>query len=632
MKKQLLALAILGAGIANAQVFTQNFSTPTPPALPAGWMQNNVDGFTVNSNLSAYQFGSNAWVTRDIGGSYGKVAVSTSWYTAANTSNDWLITPQFNVPAGSYLDWEAVAADPQYPDGYRVLLSTTGTLVTDFTTTLITVTAENPSWTEHAISLNTYSNQNVYIAFQNNSNDMYLLFVDNIKCTLPAASDGAVLSIANLTRYMAGAGTQTLSGTFKNLSASTATSAVLNYKVNNGSVVSETLTLAPSLTFAAVGNYAFATPANIPLGSNTVKVWVTHVNGTPDMVASNDTAYAKIYVGSQSVTRNALVEEFSSSTCAPCAALNTTFDPFIQTQTPNSGGRVNVIKYQVNWPSPSNDPSYNADAASRVSYYGINAAPTAMTNGTLDMVNHNQAEIDAAKAIPAFANITCSINVAGNAVTASSTITPFVGIPLGSPLKVIQVLAQESYSFANPSTSQTSFWHVMRKMFPGPKGTAFTPADGVASTFSLSHTTSTASIFPPLAAQNSNNWWNNTSTRFEYIVFVQDTVSHDVLNSGSAFFSFVTGVVEFQKESKIGVYPNPAKDNATIGVKMENSSSIDINIYDATGKLVYNNVGQQVTGGTSEIRINTSEFAAGAYNIVVKTNEGTLKDKLIIVK
>ena len=632
MKKQLLALALLGAGIVNAQTFTQNFSTASTPALPAGWMQNNVDGLTVVSNLSAYQFGANAWVTRDIGGSYGKVAVSTSWYNPVGTSNDWLITPQFTVPAGSYLDWEAVAVDPQYPDGYRVLLSTTGTLVANFTTTLLTVNAEAANWTQHAISLNSYSNQNVYIAFQNFSNDKYLLFVDNIKCVSPVASDGAVLTISNLTRYMVGAGNQTITGNFKSLSAPTVTNATLNYRVNNGSVVTQTMTFAPTLTYAAIGAYSFSTAANLALGMNRVKVWVSQVNGVADSNPANDTAYATVYVASQSTLRNALVEEFSSSTCAPCASLNQTFDPLLNNNAVNTGGRVNAIKYQVNWPSPSNDPSYNPHAAKRVSYYGINAAPTAMTNGTLDMVNHNQAEIDAAKAIPALANVSCAISVNGTSVTANATVTPFVGIPTSSPLRVHQVLLQDYYTFANPSTSQTNFYHIMRKMFPSASGTPFNPADGTAATFSLTHNITTASIFPPLAANNSYNFWSGTAIRFEYVVFVQDSVSGDILQSGSNFFQTPNGVVEFEKESKIGVYPNPAKDYAVVGIKLENPSNVDINIYDVTGKLVYNNAGAQVGNGTSEIKINTSEFAPGTYNIVVNTAEGILKEKLVIVK
>jgi hypothetical protein len=42
--------------------------------------------------------------------------------------------------------------------------------------------------------------------------------------------------------------------------------------------------------------------------------------------------------------------------------------------------------------------------------------------------------------------------------------------------------------------------------------------------------------------------------------------------------------------------------------------------------------GANVDEGHSEIKINISEMAAGAYNVTVSTTEGTSKDKLIIVK
>lgn len=629
MKKQLLAIAMLGAGFVNAQSFTQNFSAPTPPALPAGWMQNNVDGLTVASQLSAYNFGTNAWVTRDLqDGVYGKVAVSTSWYNPVGASNDWLITPNFTVPAGAFLDWDVLAPDPQFPDGYQVLLSTTGTLVANFTTTLFTTAAEASTWTHRTISLNTYSNQAVHIAYRNSSNDKYLLFVDNIKVAVPPANDGNVVNIANLTRYMVGAGNQAITGTFKSLGVNTVTNATMNYKVNNGAVVTQTMTFAPTLTYNATGPYSFTTQANLPLGVNRIKVWVTQVNGVNETNLLNDTAYATVYVASQSVLRNALIEEFSSSTCGPCASLNQTFDPLLNTNAPNTGGRVNVIKNQVNWPSPGNDPSYNPDAASRVTYYAINAAPTAITNGTLEMSNHNQAEIDAAKAIPALATITATLTKTGSQLTGSASVTPYVGIPSASPLRVHQVLLQDFYNYPGAVTSQKDYYHIQRKMFPDPTGAPFTPVDGVAQNVSFTHTITTA-VTP---AQGSYDFWSGTFIKYEYVVFVQDAVSNDILQSGSAFFQTPNGVVEFEKESKIGVYPNPAKDFAVVGIKLENNSMVDIMIYDVTGKLVYGNAGAQVNAGPNEIRINTSEFATGTYNIVVNTNEGTLTQKLVVVK
>ena len=631
MKKQLLAIALLATGIANAQIWSENFNSTPTQTIPTSWSQKNVDGLTVTSSLASYSFGTNAWITRDwtsFDPTHAKVCVSTSWYTPAGTANDWLITPSFTVPANSVLEWDARVTDASFPDGYSVKISTTGTTVASFTTNLFTIGAENDSWTTRGLSLNTYSNQSVRIAFVNTSNDMDRLALDNIMVKVPQVNDGNLVSITGLNRYIVGAGNQTIAGSFKSVGYSTANSAVLNYKINSGAVMTQTFTL-PGLSYGQTFSYSFTTPGAFALGTNNVKVWVTSVNGTSEIVTTNDTASSVVYVASVGKTRNALVEEFSSSTCNPCASLNSTFDPLLNSNTPNSGGLVNVIKYQVNWPSPGTDPSYNPHGRNRVDHYGINAAPSALTNGRTDMVAHSQAEINTAKAEVAFADATASLTMVGNVLTASSSFTPYVSIPTNSPLRMHQVILQQFYNYPGAVTTQKNYYHIMRKMDPNGWGLPITVTDGVALGASFTHTVTTVTT----PVQNSYNFWTSTTTMYEYVAFIQDSVSNHILNSTSAQFS-VTGVglVKYEENKEIGVYPNPCSDFAVVGIKLEKSSTIDISIYDITGKQVYVNKNAQVEAGNNEIKINTSEFAVGTYNILVKTSEGTLTEKLIIVK
>jgi len=623
--------------MATAQTFTQNFSLATTPALPAGWMQNNVDGLTPYSGISAWNFGSNAWVTRDITAvngvpdraAHAKVAASTSYYTPAGTSNDWLISPSFTVPANAALEWEAVSLDPSYTDGYEVRISTTGTLTTDFSTTLLSVPSENSgAWNLRAVSLNTYSNQAVYIAFVNKSNDMFILLLDNIRVMVPPASDGQVNSVANLTRYRTG-GSQAITGVFSSKGYTSANNATLNYRVNAGAVVTETINFSSPIAYGQSAPYSFTTPANLPVGPNSVKVWVSAVNGVAETNHANDTVSAASFCASQSVNMNTLIEEFSSSTCGPCAMLNANFDPLLNTNNPNSGGRVNVIKNQVNWPSPGNDPSYNPHSASRVSYYAINAAPTALINGTSEMNAHDQAEIDAGKNAPAYASISANIAVNGNLVSGTATVTPYLTIPAASSkLRVHQALLQKEYNFPGAVTSQKNYYHIMRKMFPDANGTVLTPTDGSAFNVSFTHTASVVAT----PAQGSFDFWNAASLVYEYVVFVQDKDSKDILQSGSAMVTVPVGVVELKDNQQIGVYPNPANDFAVLGIKLSQASDVSVAIYDISGKLVYSNRAVKVDAGQNEIRINTTEFATGTYNVIVTTEAGILKDKLIIVK
>ncbi|MBS1651842.1 MAG: choice-of-anchor J domain-containing protein [Bacteroidetes bacterium] len=635
MKKQLLSIAIAAGVYANAQtvLWSENFNGTTPPALPSTWKQNNVDGFTPSSSLSAWNFGTNAWVTRDVTSgypAYGKSAASTSWFTAANTANRWIITPQFTVTSGTYLSWEAIALDPSYPDGYQVLVSTTGTNVASFTNTLLTISGENANWTTRSLSLGAFAGQNIYVAFRNNSTDMYILMIDNVSAVIPAANDGAVTSVTSVPRYMA-PGNVTISGVYKNNGASATNNALMRYRVDNGAVVTETINFSSGgVNYFQNAGYSFATNAALAAGPHTIKVWVDATNGTSESNHLNDTSSTVVFVATQARTRNALIEEFSSSTCNPCASLNSTFDPLLATNNPNSNGQVNVIKYQMNWPSPGTDPSYNAFGNTRRGFYGVTGIPDAYTNGKTNMVSHNQAEIDAAKAEPAWADMTATISVAGSNISASSTITPFITVPAGkSSLKVFQVLAQEFYNFPGAVTTQKNYYHIMRTMNPNGNGSAASVTVAVPQSFSFNHT-STVVATP---VQMSNSFWTVAGGfNYEYVMFVQDTISGDILNSVSAKTSVVTGLVKLNNDSKIGVYPNPAKDYATLAIKLTNESKVSIAIYDVTGKIVYTKAEEMLVAGQNEININTENFVTGTYNIVVSTSNGTLKEKLIVVK
>jgi hypothetical protein len=651
MKKQLLAIAFLASGISSAQTWTENFSSATNSLLPAGWLQNNVDGLTPNASISAYNFGTNAGVTRNLTTAfnlhtnYGVALITTSRYSSAGTSNDFVISPQFLVPANSVFNWDVTSFDGTATGFYEVRISTTGTTAANFLANpaLFSINGEifspgsstSAAWTQRGVSLNAYAGQNVYIAIRDVGFDRWQTAYDNFAVTVPANQhDGSILSVNGLTRYMVGAGNQNINASFKQLGYGTATTAVMNYNVNNGTPVTQTITFAPSVPYFGTQNFSFTTPASLSLGTNRIKVWVSSVNGSAQAVASNDTASQFVYVASQSVAINALIEEFTSSTCGPCASLNNTFDPLLSSNNVNlPGSNLNAVKYQVNWPSPGNDPSYNNDVLTRRNYYSVNSAPTVLYNGTVG--SGNQTNINIAKLAPAYANITPTITYNAGVVTANATITPFITIPSASPIRVYQALVQSFYNYPGASTSQKNYSHAMRRMFPA-SGTTYNTTDGTPIPVTFNQTLTYGSTASGTPAQFTNNFWTSTGTfTYEYIVWIQDDVTRQVLQSGSAFTSSVvvpSQVKEYANNNSIGIFPNPAKDYAVIGLKLENNTFVEISITDITGKIVYTNKADEVFAGTSEMTINTSEFATGTYNVLVKTNGGLFKEKLIVVK
>ena len=521
---------------------------------------------------------------------------------------------------------DALSPDVSYRDGYVVKISTTGTLTTDFSTTLLTVPAEEATaWSTRGINLNSYAGQVVRIAFINNSNDMFLLLLDNINVIIPAPMDGKLASLTGFSRYNANT---SVMGVFQNNGYTIANNATMNYILNNSPVVTQTMTFSSGLGFGAANNFTFTGSAAFTPGQNTLKVWVSHVNGVAETIRTNDTISTTFFHASQSTLRNALLEDFTSSTCPPCAQLNATFDPILNANTPNSGGRVNAIKNQVNWPSPGNDPSYNPHVKDRVTYYGITGAPTALMNGH-DILSHDQAGIDAGKLEPAFANITATLTEVGGVINGMASITPFVTVSNPSQLTVHQVLLQGSYNYPGASTSQKNYYHVMRKMFPSATGSLVATVDGTPINVAFTHS---ATITATTPLPGSYDFWKSTSLVFEYVVFIEDTVTKDILQSGSAKVNSTIGLVELKDNQTIGIYPSPANDFAVVGIKLNTASMVDVTIYDMTGKVVYSTNSTKVDAGQQELKINTSSFATGTYNVIVKTDSGTLTEKLTVIK
>lgn len=116
-----------------------------------------------------------------VGGERGNVANATSWFNPAGKSDNWLITPKLKIEGENVvLQWKALAQDGNFRDGYRVKVSTTDNKLSSFTEELLVVRMENATWTDRALDLSAYNGQEIYVAFQHDSDDMFILRMDDI--------------------------------------------------------------------------------------------------------------------------------------------------------------------------------------------------------------------------------------------------------------------------------------------------------------------------------------------------------------------------------------------------------------------------------------------------------------------
>ena len=145
-----------------------------------------IDG---NSDGSTWFAGSLNDVSAHSGNS---MLISVSWNNTPLHADEYLISPQIVLPSGVpvTLSWWFIVNGSYPEDKYAVLVSTTGTNVSDFTTTLvdITPTAANGNWTQRTLDLSSYAGQSIYIAFHHHDTyDQNYVAIDDLSITTTAA-------------------------------------------------------------------------------------------------------------------------------------------------------------------------------------------------------------------------------------------------------------------------------------------------------------------------------------------------------------------------------------------------------------------------------------------------------------
>lgn len=318
---------------------SMNTATYTSAATTQTYLYQDVpSGMTMinNGNLVADTLSGNypfrklgqqqkAWLSYKHPSTADTFAVSTSWLNPVGVSDAWLMTPVIsNISAGSVLTWEAMAPDISNADGYEVFVTNTisGTPTTsDFpaTSRVFVTAAENGSWTAHGISLSAFAGQNIRIAFRNNSSNKYQLWLDDIMVkNVSNAYDVAMLS-NDTYKYSVVNTNNTISASFRNEGATPISSMVMNYQVGTNPVVSETKNFVVPLNYLEVSSHTFSFLYSSPTAAyNTVKVWVSSINGQVDQQHINDTASVNLTLSTAVPVKKVLVEQFTSAKCAGC--------------------------------------------------------------------------------------------------------------------------------------------------------------------------------------------------------------------------------------------------------------------------------------------------------------------------
>ncbi len=452
-----LLLLISMSAVVSAQTFiTEDFSSGAMP--PAGW---TID------NLSAQ------WSNSTTANAEGTVPEAKfSWKQTVATSR--LISPQIDLTG-----YESVVLRfKHYLDNYGGGAYSIGAATRSGGGDWHTVWEESP--TSHIGPedlLITVDNDDVgqsdfefCFYLDGNLYNMNYWYIDDISLFNPANLDGEMQAI---TTYPFVSGSTPVEGVVFNNGLTPITEIEVQWQANGGDIFTSNLS---GINLNMGDSYAFSCNDlfNFPIGSYELQVWLSNVNGISDDNPDNDSLTKEISVVSHIVDRKPLFEEFTSSTCAPCAGFNADFVPWCETHEEE----ITLIKYQMSWPG-SGDPYYTEEGGERRGYYGVTWVPWLVGNGS-SYVNTDMGSVnnffDDAVEIPGFASFVASRSSVsrGTIMDIDVTILPYANF---NDFKLHVVVFEKLTHNNTGNNGETEFEHVMMKMVPDASGTTINLVD-----------------------------------------------------------------------------------------------------------------------------------------------------------
>lgn len=665
MKKRLLSLAIacfaFSAGTRAQVLWSQNFDAATIGALPASWTQASTalppSGGWKTANWAAPTTTGWASATGVTSPAHAtQIGLVDDWNDSGTASvpvsnlHDTLMSPIFSLGTATsawlnydYYFFNATRTSSGNTEKAYVLGSTDGgTTWTKLDS--MQGWAFNGTWhTGHTslATLGTSTNAKVAFVYTDGGDHLLGLALDNIVAENLTASSAAVSALGynSITNGISANG-QSLAFLLQN-NGVTVTSFTAKYSINGGTPVSQNFTGVTVTPYASQA-FTFTTAmSGAVAGLNTVNVVITDVNTVtnPDVDSALSSTFT---LASATTQRQGLIEEFSASTCAPCRAFNANYDPFCLTYNVNHAGtNVNIIKYQMNWPSPNDDRSYNNDGLTRRTYYSCNSIPDHWVNGVNSSTPTSPfsaaaftTEMDNSKALSSFLdmNITYDVDTARKKLGVSLSVTPHF-TKTGAYHVYIAVM-DKHYQNTTNTTGQLEYYHVMRQMLPNGSGHAVTSwTDGVPQSFidtGVSYTngdwTAGVSTYP---TQMSNKFWSKPDTGSEVVAFVEEDATKSVMQSVWTIPGMVK-VTTTNKVENISLFPNPAKDQTMLSFNLTEAGNVKVTVMDYTGKVVSVVADKDMNIGVKNINISTKDIARGSYIVLISTENGTRAERLTV--
>lgn len=615
--KRILTLLFLSALFAQAQaqvLFSQDFESATIAPMTAV----DVDGKTVHPSVA--NVAGPTWSL--IGDATNIQVVSTSWFNPVGQADDWLISPAIEIAdSNTFLIWDAYSPDAQFRDGYEVRVSTTDDEIASFTDVVLTVPAELTSRNTRSLRLDAYVGQTIHFAFRNNSNDKFLLYMDNISVNVLKANDVIVRDIT-YEKYNQVGNEVTVSANLQNFGYEPLTSVLMTLEYGSESYT-DTIT---SLNVGILGRRNFTHTFSIDLteeGEFPFTVTFSNPNGVEDENPTDNGATRRVYGLSTQLPKKVVVEEATGTWCGWCPRGTVNMDLLAEEHADvaipiavHNTDPMEVEEYDdalgatiggypsghVDRKSVDIDP---ADFIAAVESIQDRLVPVAVTTVSSYDPDTRMATITGTGyfSVPTQANdlrFTCVLtenNVTGTATTPGygfSQVNYYAGGgegPMGGFENLPEIVPAEDmvYQF------------VARALLGGFYGLENSIPDSLAANeeFTIEFSYQVPEDFEP--------------EEMKAIIFIQDEATGEILNGDMVDLQETVSVEPLIPAGQASLKPNVTSDLMNLTVDFQTDAQVSLRIYNTYGGLVRDLGVLNLASGLHTEQINVAEFASGMY-------------------
>lgn len=284
-------------------------------------------------------------------------------------------------------------------------------------------------------------------------------YIDDVLVMVPLNLDG---KISGITIPSTITSPQQVGGVFQNIGSTAVTDLSVSYKAYNGMIYDTAFTGLNLEMFDAFEFY-FDQMWVQPFGTHDINMWLNSVNNVTDDNPANDTVSKPITYIANILPRKVTFEEFTSSTCGPCASFNSGFVPWCEAHPD-----IMLVKYQMNWPG-AGDPYYTLEGGTRRSYYGVSYVPDLFYNGS--RINTSMQDVQTSYALgnslTSYIEIASSFTITGTTIHITTNLLPWDNV---GTVRVHNIVIEKVTTGNVGSNGETSFHHVMMDMIPDANG------------------------------------------------------------------------------------------------------------------------------------------------------------------